>query len=252
MPVALKDNLCVKGVRTTASSKISIRSIRRTAQTVVDKLESAGAIIVGKTNCDEFAMGSSNENSAYGPMRNPWATDRTGRIERRLGGSGRGAVRPIGTGLGYRRIDPAAGVVLRRGRGQTHLRASLAIWTAAFASSLDQIGPFTRSVSDAALALSALSGRDAMDSTSSLESVPDFAAALTGDIRGVRVGVPQAFVTDGVDDMVRRAFNSALDVLRDRGATLVDVELPHALCDPGLLPDLHSRGEAPTWRATTA
>jgi aspartyl-tRNA(Asn)/glutamyl-tRNA(Gln) amidotransferase subunit A len=229
VPVALKDNLCVKGVRTTASSKILDTFHPPYSATVVDKLESAGAIIVGKTNCDEFAMGSSNENSAYGPVRNPWATDRT------PGGSSGGSAAAVAaqcvplalgsdTGGSIRQPASFCGVV---GVKPTYGRVSR-YGLLAFASSLDQIGPFTRSVSDAALALSALSGRDAMDSTSSLESVPDFAAALTGDIRGVRVGVPQAFVTDGVDDMVRRAFNSALDVLRDRGATLVDVELPHA------------------------
>jgi aspartyl-tRNA(Asn)/glutamyl-tRNA(Gln) amidotransferase subunit A len=195
----------------------------------VDKLESAGAIIVGKTNCDEFAMGSSNENSAYGPVRNPWATDRTPGgssggsavavatqcVAVALGSDTGGSIRQPASFCGVVGVKPTYGRVSRYG-------------LLAFASSLDQIGPFTRSVGDAALALSALSGRDPMDSTSSLESVPDFAAALTGDIRGVRVGVPRAFVADGVDDVVRRAFDAAIEVLRDRGATLVNIELPHA------------------------
>jgi aspartyl-tRNA(Asn)/glutamyl-tRNA(Gln) amidotransferase subunit A len=229
VPVALKDNLCVKGVRTTASSKILDTFHPPYSATVVDKLESAGAIIVGKTNCDEFAMGSSNENSAYGPVCNPWATDRT------PGGSSGGSAAAVAaqcvplalgsdTGGSIRQPASFCGVV---GVKPTYGRVSR-YGLLAFASSLDQIGPFTRSVSDAALALSALSGRDPMDSTSSLESVPDFAAALTGDIRGVRIGVPRAFVADGVDDVVRRAFDAALEVIRDRGATLVDIELPHA------------------------
>ena len=229
VPVALKDNLCVKGVRTTASSKILDTFHPPYSATVVDKLESAGAIIVGKTNCDEFAMVSSNENSAYGPVRNPWATDRT------PGGSSGGSAAAVAaqcvplalgsdTGGSIRQPASFCGVV---GVKPTYGRVSR-YGLLAFASSLDQIGPFTRSVADAALALSALSGRDPMDSTSSLESVPDFAVALTGDIRGVRVGVPRAFVADGVDDVVRRAFDAALEVLRDRGATLVDIELPHA------------------------
>jgi aspartyl-tRNA(Asn)/glutamyl-tRNA(Gln) amidotransferase subunit A len=229
VPVALKDNLCVKGVRTTASSKILDTFHPPYSATVVDKLESAGAIIVGKTNCDEFAMGSSNENSAYGPVRNPWATDRTPGgssggsavavatqcVAVALGSDTGGSIRQPASFCGVVGVKPTYGRVSRYG-------------LLAFASSLDQIGPFTRSVGDAALALSALSGRDPMDSTSSLESVPDFAAALTGDIRGVRVGVPRAFVADGVDDVVRRAFDAAIEVLRDRGATLVNIELPHA------------------------
>jgi aspartyl-tRNA(Asn)/glutamyl-tRNA(Gln) amidotransferase subunit A len=229
VPVALKDNLCVRGVRTTASSKILDTFIPPYDATVVQKLESAGAVIVGKTNCDEFAMGSSNENSAYGPVRNPWATDRT------PGGSSGGSAAAVAaqcvplalgsdTGGSIRQPASFCGVV---GLKPTYGRVSR-YGLLAFASSLDQIGPFTRSVGDAALALSVLSGRDAMDSTSSEEAVPDFTAGLTGDIKGLRVGVPRAFVSDGVDDAVRRAFDDALVVLRDAGATLVDVELPHA------------------------
>jgi len=229
VPVALKDNLCVKGVRTTASSKILDTFHPPYSATVVGKLESAGAVIVGKTNCDEFAMGSSNENSAYGPVRNPWAVEHT------PGGSSGGSAAAVAaqcvplalgsdTGGSIRQPASFCGVV---GVKPTYGRVSR-YGLLAFASSLDQIGPFTRSVSDAALALSALAGRDPMDSTSSLEAVPDFTDALTGDIRGVRVGVPRAFVADGVDNVVRRAFDGALDVLCDRGATLVDIELPHA------------------------
>jgi aspartyl-tRNA(Asn)/glutamyl-tRNA(Gln) amidotransferase subunit A len=229
VPVALKDNLCVKGVRTTASSKILDTYIPPYDATVVHKLESAGAVIVGKTNCDEFAMGSSNENSAYGPVRNPWATGRT------PGGSSGGSAAAVAaqcvplalgsdTGGSIRQPASFCGVV---GLKPTYGRVSR-YGLLAFASSLDQIGPFTRTVADAALALSTLSGRDAMDSTSSEETVPDFSAALTGEVRGVRVGVPRAFVADGVDDAVRRAFDAALLVLRDAGATLVDIELPYA------------------------
>jgi aspartyl-tRNA(Asn)/glutamyl-tRNA(Gln) amidotransferase subunit A len=229
VPVALKDNMCVKGVRTTASSKILDNFSPPYDATVVEKLEAAGAVIVGKTNCDEFAMGSSNENSAYGPVRNPWATDRT------PGGSSGGSAAAVAaqcvplalgsdTGGSIRQPASFCGVV---GLKPTYGRVSR-YGLLAFASSLDQIGPFTRTVSDAALALSALSGRDPMDSTSSLEAVPDFTAGLTGDIRGVSVGVPRAFVVEGVDHEVRRAFDGALDVLRDRGVTLVDIELPHA------------------------
>jgi aspartyl-tRNA(Asn)/glutamyl-tRNA(Gln) amidotransferase subunit A len=229
VPVALKDNLCVRGVRTTASSKILDNFIPPYDATVVERLESAGAVIVGKTNCDEFAMGSSNENSAYGPVRNPGATGRT------PGGSSGGSAAAVAaqcvplalgsdTGGSIRQPASFCGVV---GLKPTYGRVSR-YGLLAFASSLDQIGPFTRSVSDAAAALSALAGRDPMDSTSSAEPVPDFTTALTGDVRGLRVGVPRAFVADGVDEAVRRAFDAAVMVLRDAGATLVDIELPYA------------------------
>ena len=229
VPVALKDNMCVRGMRTTASSRMLDTFIPPYDATVVQRLEAAGAVIVGKTNCDEFAMGSSNENSAYGPVRNPWATDRT------PGGSSGGSAAAVAaqcvplalgsdTGGSIRQPASFCGVV---GLKPTYGRVSR-YGLLAFASSLDQIGPIARSVGDAASALSALSGLDPMDSTSSREGVPDFAAALTGDVRGVRVGVPRAFVTDGVDEPVRRAFDEALAVLRDAGATLVDIDLPHA------------------------
>ena len=125
-------------------------------------------------------------------------------------------------------IDPAAGVVLRRRRAQTNLRTRLPLWADGVRIILDQIGPFTRTVSDAALALSALSGRDPMDSTSSPEAVPDFTLGADRQRPRRRVGVPRAFVAEGVDDAVRRAFDEAPSVLRDAGATLVDVDLPHA------------------------
>jgi aspartyl-tRNA(Asn)/glutamyl-tRNA(Gln) amidotransferase subunit A len=229
VPVALKDNMCVRGMRTTASSKILDTFVPPYDATVVQRLEAAGAIVVGKTNCDEFAMGSSNENSAYGPVRNPWDTERT------PGGSSGGSAVAVAarcvplalgsdTGGSIRQPASFSGVV---GLKPTYGRVSR-YGLLAFASSLDQIGPITRTVRDAALALSVLAGADPMDSTSSPSAVPDYTQALTGDVRGVRIGVPRAFVTEGVDDAVRQAFDAALEVLRDAGATLVDIELPHA------------------------
>ncbi|HKE88342.1 MAG TPA: Asp-tRNA(Asn)/Glu-tRNA(Gln) amidotransferase subunit GatA [Vicinamibacterales bacterium] len=229
VPVVLKDNMCVRGMRTTASSKILDTFIPPYDATVTERLESAGAVIVAKANCDEFAMGSSNENSAYGPVRNPWAHDRT------PGGSSGGSAAAVAadcvplalgsdTGGSIRQPASFCGVV---GLKPTYGRVSR-YGLLAFASSLDQIGPFSRSVCDAALALSVLSGSDPMDSTSSEVPVPDFTSALTGDITGVRVGVPRAFVSEGVDEGVRKAFDAALGVLRDRGAQLVDIDLPHA------------------------
>ena len=229
VPIALKDNMCVRGMRTTASSKILDSFVPPYDATVVRRLEAAGAVIVGKTNCDEFAMGSSNENSAYGPVRNPWNLDTT------PGGSSGGSAAAVAaqcvpialgsdTGGSIRQPASFCGVV---GLKPTYGRVSR-YGLLAFASSLDQIGPFARTVSDAALALAAIAGHDTADSTSSTADVPDYLSSLTGDLRGVRVGVPRAFVSEGVDDRIRGAFDTALATLRDRGATLVDIDLPHA------------------------
>jgi aspartyl-tRNA(Asn)/glutamyl-tRNA(Gln) amidotransferase subunit A len=229
VPIALKDNLCVRGQRTTASSRILDTFVPPYDATVVRKLEAAGAVIVAKTNCDEFAFGSSNENSAYGPVHNPWDLDRT------PGGSSGGSAAAVAarcvplalgsdTGGSIRQPASFCGVV---GLKPTYGRVSR-YGLLAFASSLDQIGPFARSVADAALTLSVIAGGDPADATAAVEPVPDYAAALTGDVRDIRIGVPRAFVTDGVDEPVRRAFDQALETLRAAGATLVDIDLPHA------------------------
>ena len=174
-------------------------------------------------------MGSSNENSAYGPVRNPWAADRT------PGGSSGGSAAAVaarcvplalGSDTGGSIRQPAAfcGVL---GLKPTYGRVSR-YGLLAFASSLDQIGPMARSAADAALTLSVLAGPDRADATSSRQPVPDFTAALTGSIAGLRVGVPRTFVSEGVDEGVRRVWDEALETVRRAGATLVDVELPHA------------------------
>ena len=230
VPIALKDNICTRGVRTTASSKILETFVPPYDATVVSRLEAAGAVVVGKTNCDEFAMGSSTENSAFGPTRNPWALDRT------PGGSSGGSAVAVAAGMtpvalgsdtGGSIRQPAAlcGVVgLKPSYGRVSRYGLLA-----FGSSLDQIGPFARTVEDAAIALSAIAGPDRRDATSAAHEVPDYAAALGGDVRGLRVGVPGALVDgEGIDDEVRRLFRTALDTLSARGASLVDIELPHA------------------------
>jgi aspartyl-tRNA(Asn)/glutamyl-tRNA(Gln) amidotransferase subunit A len=229
VPVALKDNLCTRGLRTTASSRVLKTFVPPYDATVVARLEDAGAVIVGKTNCDEFAMGSSNENSAFGPVRNPWALDRT------PGGSSGGSAAAVaarltplalGSDTGGSIRQPAAlcGIV---GVKPTYGRVSR-YGLIAFASSLDQVGPLTRTVRDAALALTVIAGPDPLDATCAREPVPDIVAALTGDIRDVRIGVPWRLLDTGVDGEVSRAFTAALDRLAARGATLVDVELPHA------------------------
>ena len=229
VPVALKDNLCTRGIRTTASSRMLEHYVPPYDATVVARLDAAGAIVVGKTNCDEFAMGSSNENSAFGPAHNPWALDR---IPGGTSGGSAAAVAArltplaLGSDTGGSIRQPAAlcGVV---GLKPTYGRVSR-YGLIAHASSLDQIGPLTRTVYDAALALEVLAGVDPADATSASAPVPPYTEALTGDVRGARIGVPHTLLEQGVDAEVARALANALDTLKARGATLVDVELPHA------------------------
>jgi aspartyl-tRNA(Asn)/glutamyl-tRNA(Gln) amidotransferase subunit A len=229
VPVALKDNLSTRGIRTTASSRMLEHFVPPYDATVVSRLERAGAVVVGKTNCDEFAMGSSTENSAFGPTRNPWALDRI------PGGSSGGsavavaarlAIVALGSDTGGSIRQPAAlcGIV---GLKPTYGRVSR-YGLLAFASSLDQIGPLAHSAHDAAVTLNAIAGADATDATSAPELVPDYTAGLTGDVRGLRIGVPASMLEEGVDGEVLRAFRLALETVAARGATLVDIELPHA------------------------
>jgi aspartyl-tRNA(Asn)/glutamyl-tRNA(Gln) amidotransferase subunit A len=229
VPVALKDNLCTKGVRTTASSRILEHFVPPYNATAVNALEAAGAVVIGKTNCDEFAMGSSNENSAFGPVSNPWAPDCT------PGGSSGGSAAAVAAGVTPLALGSDTGGSIRQPAGHcgvvglkpTYGRVSR-YGLIAFGSSLDQIGPLTRSAYDAAVALGVLAGADPADATSVAEPVADYVAALTGDIRGLRVGVPGGLIGRGVDAEVSGAFGAALTILTERGATLLDIDLPHA------------------------
>jgi aspartyl-tRNA(Asn)/glutamyl-tRNA(Gln) amidotransferase subunit A len=229
IPVAIKDNISTLGVATTASSRILQGYVPPYNATVVDRLEAAGAIVIGKTNLDEFAMGSSTENSAFGPSRNPWD------LERAPGGSSGGSAvavaarlvpAALGSDTGGSIRQPAAltGIV---GLKPTYGRVSR-YGLLAFASSLDQIGPFTTTAADAALMLSVMAGPDPRDATSAGAVVPAFADALIGDVDGLRVGVPRRVIAEGVDPAVLSAFDTALAALAARGARLIDVELPHA------------------------
>jgi aspartyl-tRNA(Asn)/glutamyl-tRNA(Gln) amidotransferase subunit A len=229
VPVALKDNICTRGTRTTAGSRILQDYVPPYDAAVVERLHAAGAVIVGKTNCDEFAMGSSTENSAFGPTRNPWALDRipggssggsaaavaAGMVPLALGSDTGGSIRQPASLCGIVGLKPTYGRVSRYG-------------LLAFASSLDQIGPFAMSVADAALALAAIAGHDRRDATSFTAPLPDLQAALTGDVKGLRVGVPRTLLGEGVDAEVMTAFNSSLALMEEAGAQLVDVELPHS------------------------
>jgi aspartyl-tRNA(Asn)/glutamyl-tRNA(Gln) amidotransferase subunit A len=229
VPIAVKDNLCTRGVPTTACSRILEGYRPPYDATAVARLRHAGAVIIGKTNCDEFAMGSSTENSAFGASRNPWARDRT------PGGSSGGsavavaarmAAAALGSDTGGSIRQPAAlcGIV---GIKPTYGRVSR-YGLIAFASSLDQVGTFGVTVRDAARVLSAIAGPDPCDATAAPVAVPDFDAALTGAVRGARIGVPGALLDAGIDPGVRRLFDEAIETLRGRGASVVDVDLPHA------------------------
>ena len=229
VPVAVKDNICTRGTRTTASSHILEDYVPPYDATVVERLHAAGAVIVGKTNCDEFAMGSSTENSAFGVTRNPWALDRT------PGGSSGGSAASVaarmvplalGSDTGGSIRQPAAlcGIV---GFKPTYGRVSR-YGLIAFASSLDQIGPLATTVADAALATSVLAGADPRDATTAAEATADFTGALTNDVRGLRIGVPRTLIAEGVESGVAECFEEALRLVADGGAELVDIELPHS------------------------
>ncbi len=229
VPVAVKDVLHVPGLPTTCGSRLLQGYRPPFAATVVERLEGAGAVIVGKTNLDEFAMGSSTENSAYKPSRNPWDP---GRVP---GGSSGGSAAAVAAGLAPLALGTDTGGSIRQpaafcgvvGLKPTYGRVSR-YGLVAFASSLDQAGPLARSVEDAALLLGTIAGHDPRDATSAQQPVPDLRAALGQDLAGARVGVPRAFLADGVDPGVLERFEAALRDLRAAGAEVVDVELPHA------------------------
>ena len=233
IPLGIKDLFCTAGVQTTAGSKILAGFVPPYESTVTAKLFAAGAGMLGKLNMDEFAMGSSNETSAYGHVVSPW---RGGGSNRPLvpGGSSGGSAAAVaarlcagatGTDTGGSIRQPAAFTGIA-GIKPTYGRCSR--WgVVAFASSLDQAGPLARDVRDCAIMLQAMSGYDAKDSTSLDLPVPDFEAALTGDLRGVRIGVPAEYRLDGLDASVAALWEQGLAWVRDAGATVVDVSLPH-------------------------
>jgi aspartyl-tRNA(Asn)/glutamyl-tRNA(Gln) amidotransferase subunit A len=230
IPLALKDVLCTRGIRTTAGSKILEPYVPPYDCTPWQRLGGAGSVLVGKTNCDEFAMGSSNENSAYGPVHNPWNLDTV------PGGSSGGsaaavaageAVWALGTDTGGSVRQPAAlcGVV---GLKPTYGRVSRS-GLIAFASSLDHVGTFARDVRDTALLLAAIAGHDPMDATSLPDPVPDYRANLEAGVRGLRIGVVEDWLsTEGVQPGVRDAVRGAVDRLEGLGASVEPVGLPNA------------------------
>ncbi|HWP57420.1 MAG TPA: Asp-tRNA(Asn)/Glu-tRNA(Gln) amidotransferase subunit GatA [Candidatus Acidoferrales bacterium] len=228
IPIAIKDIFLTAGVRTTCASRILANFIPPYDATAVMKLKEAGAVIVGKTNMDEFAMGSSTENSAFAVTRNPW------NLERVPGGSSGGSAAAVaagqcaaalGTDTGGSIRQPAAfcGIV---GLKPTYGRVSR-YGVIAFASSLDQVGPLTKDVRDCALLLQALAGHDPADSTSVRAAVPDYSAALDGDARGLRVGVPREYFVSGMEPDVEAAVRAACGALERLGMPVEEVSLPH-------------------------
>ncbi|NMW10011.1 Asp-tRNA(Asn)/Glu-tRNA(Gln) amidotransferase subunit GatA [Bacillus velezensis] len=229
MPIGVKDNIVTKGLRTTCSSKILENFDPIYDATVVERLQAAEAVTIGKLNMDEFAMGSSTENSAYKATKNPWNLDTVpggssggsaaavaaGEVPFSLGSDTGGSIRQPASFCGVVGLKPTYGRVSRYG-------------LVAFASSLDQIGPITRNVEDNAFLLQAISGPDKMDSTSANVEVPDFLSSLTGDIKGLKIAVPKEYLGEGVGKEAKESVLAALKVLEDLGATWEEVSLPHS------------------------
>ena len=226
--IAIKDNMVMRGVRTTAGSRILFNYKPPYTATAVERLQAAGALIVGKTNLDEFAMGSSTENSAYGPVKNPWDTTRV------PGGSSGGSAVAVAAGMAMGALGSDTGGSVRQpaslsgvvGLKPTYGRVSR-YGLIAFGSSLDQIGPLANSVEDVARILGVIAGRDPNDSTSSSVEADDYVSSITGDIRGLRVGVPHEYYGAGLDSEVRASVEAAIREFEELGAEIVDISLPH-------------------------
>ena len=228
VPFGLKDVMVTKGVRSTAGSKMLENFVPPYDCTAVARLEAAGAIILGKLNCDEFAMGSSNENSAYGPVRNP--RDKT----RVPGGSSGGSAAAVAAGTAVATLGSDTGGSIRQpasfcgvvGLMPTYGRVSR-YGLIAFASSLDHIGPLTKTVKDAATVLRVIAGRDPMDSTSADVPVPNYEHEMSAPVAGLRIGIPREYFGDGLDSEVRAAVESGISKLQNAGCEIVPISLPH-------------------------
>jgi aspartyl-tRNA(Asn)/glutamyl-tRNA(Gln) amidotransferase subunit A len=228
VPVGIKDVLTIKGQPATAGSKILEGYRPPYTATAVQKLIEAGAVVLGKLNCDEFAMGSSNENSAYGPVRNPAALDRV------PGGSSGGSAAAVAAGMAVATLGTDTGGSIRQpasfcgvvGVLPTYGRVSR-YGLIAFASSLDRVGPFASSVRDAATVLGVIAGHDPLDATSSAEPVPYYTAEIDRGVKGMRLGVPAEYFAEGLDAEVRAAVEATIEQLRGAGAEIVPIALPH-------------------------
>jgi len=228
VPIAVKDVISTRGVRTTCGSKILSNYIPPYDATAVHRLESAGAVILGKTNCDEFAMGSSNENSAYGPVQNPAAP---GCVP---GGSSGGSAAVVAAKLAVASLGTDTGGSIRQPGSFCGIPAMMGSYgrvsrygLIAFASSLDRIGPFAQSVEDVATVLHAIAGRDPNDSTSTTAPVEDYRAALGQSVKGMKVGVPKEYLGAGMDEGVRKKIDAGIELLKRMGCDVRNVQLPH-------------------------
>jgi aspartyl-tRNA(Asn)/glutamyl-tRNA(Gln) amidotransferase subunit A len=228
VPVAIKDVLSTRGVRTTCGSRILENYLPPYDATAVERLEGAGAVILGKTNCDEFAMGSSNENSAYGPVRNPEATDRV------PGGSSGGSAAAVAAGMAVASLGTDTGGSIRQPGALCGVPAMMGSYgrvsrygLIAFASSLDRVGPFATNVRDVATVMQVIAGRDPNDSTSTTASVPDYANEITKPVKGMRIGIPKEYFGEGMDAGVRQKIESGIELLKKLGCELVDIRMPH-------------------------
>jgi aspartyl-tRNA(Asn)/glutamyl-tRNA(Gln) amidotransferase subunit A len=228
IPLAIKDVICTQGITTTCGSRMLEHFKPPFDATVMKRLNADGAVMLGKTNMDEFAMGSSTEHSAFFPTHNPWD------LERAPGGSSGGSAAAVAAGMAMGALGSDTGGSIRQpaslcnvlGLKPTYGRVSR-FGLVAFASSLDQIGPFARTARDTALLLQAIAGHDPLDSTASSKSVPNYSAALTGSIKGMRIGVPEEYWVEGTQPGVIKAVRDDIELLREMGAEISDVSLPH-------------------------
>jgi aspartyl-tRNA(Asn)/glutamyl-tRNA(Gln) amidotransferase subunit A len=228
VPVAIKDVISTRGVRTTCGSKILENYVPPYDATAVDRLEAAGAVILGKTNCDEFAMGSSNENSAYGAVRNPEALDRV------PGGSSGGSAAAVAAGLAVAALGTDTGGSIRQPGAFCGIPAMMGSYgrvsrygLIAFASSLDRIGPFAMTASDVAAIMKVIAGRDPNDSTSTTAPVPDYGAELLRPVKGLRIGIPKQYFGEGMDDGVRQKVEAGIELLKRLGCELREIQMAH-------------------------
>jgi aspartyl-tRNA(Asn)/glutamyl-tRNA(Gln) amidotransferase subunit A len=232
VPVAIKDNMCTTYGRTTCSSKILAKFQAPYMATAVAKLEQAGAVVIGKTNLDEFAMGSSTENSGFRPTRNPWDTSRV------PGGSSGGSAAAVAARMSAAALGSDTGGSIRQpaafcgvvGMKPTYGRVSR-YGLVAYGSSLDQIGPITRDVRDCAAVMSAIAGHDPMDSTSLPREVPNYLASVDTPIQSLRVGLPREFYSEALDAEINATIHHAAEVYQSLGATIVEAGLPHSRID---------------------
>jgi len=228
VPVATKDVISTRGVRTTCGSKILENYMPPYDATAIERLENAGAVILGKTNCDEFAMGSSNENSAYGPVRNPVALDRV------PGGSSGGSAAAVAAGLSVVSLGTDTGGSIRQPGAYCGIPALMPTYgrvsrygLIAFASSLDRIGPFATNINDAATVMSIIAGHDSNDSTSASVSVPDYLAEMEKPVTGLRIGVPEDYFGAGLDLELKAKIMAGIALLEKLGCKRVPLKMPH-------------------------